>query len=291
MRDFPTPTLPFASLTLRAADKRAPTMRIAAGAGAGLQVSWVDSGDGLREAQRLRYDVFATEMGANVSGPPGLDVDPFDDYCDHLLIRDVASQTVVGTYRVMSPRSARALGRLYAESEFDLSALKSLRPDMVEVGRSCVHRDFRQGAVILALWGGLGAYMRAHGFQWMLGCSSVPMGDGGRFAANLYHSLGQSLVPPSQRVTPHHPLRVAALATGEAVTPPALLKGYLRLGAKICGEPAWDPDFNCADFLTLLRMADIHPRYARHFFGGPDQSKGVETRKCGRNPLLEQPDV
>jgi len=210
--------------------------------------------------------VFAEEMGASVSGPAGLDVDAFDAYCDHLLVRDLDTLQVVGTYRVLPPHQAARIGRLYAEGEFDLSRLAHLRAKMVEVGRSCVHADYRSGSVIMSLWGGLGTYMMQNGYETMLGCASVPMADGGHFAANLYESLReQALTSPEYRVFAHTPLPVEDLRTGVRVAPPPLVKGYLRLGAKICGAPAWDPDFNCADFLTLFRLADINARYARHF--------------------------
>jgi putative hemolysin len=233
-----------------------------------LQVTWARSDDELREAQRLRYRVFADEMGARLSGPAGLDVDAFDMYCDHLLVRDLDTLKVVGTYRALPPHQAARVGRLYAESEFDVSRLTHLRPKMVEVGRSCVHPDYRSGAVIMSLWGGLASYMLHNGYETMLGCASVAMADGGHYAANLYCGLRENAMTAQEyRAFPHTPLPVDELQTGAAVTPPPLIKGYLRLGAKICGAPAWDPDFNTADFLTLLRLSEINARYARHFLG------------------------
>jgi hypothetical protein len=141
---------------------------------------------------------------------------------------------------------------------------------MVELGRSCVHRDYRSGSVIMALWAGLGEYMQRYGFESMLGCASVSMGDGGHFAASLYRSFVDdgSLAPIEYHAFPRVALPVDELNQDLEVEPPALVKGYLRLGARICGAPAWDPDFNVADFLTLLRLSDINPRYARHFLRG-----------------------
>lgn len=231
-----------------------------------LRVSWAHSDTELREAQRLRYRVFADEMGAQLSGPSGLDVDIFDAYCDHLLVRDLDTLKVVGTYRVLPPHQAVRIGRLYAESEFDVSRLAHLRPKMVEVGRSCVHADYRSGAVIMSLWGGLAAYMKQNGYESMLGCASVSMADGGHYAADLYTGLAKDVLASADyRAFPHTALPVDELKTGASVSAPPLVKGYLRLGAKICGAPAWDPDFNVADFLTLLRISDINARYARHF--------------------------
>ncbi|MEA3120586.1 MAG: hypothetical protein QOH33_123 [Paraburkholderia sp.] len=266
MRDLPTPTLPLASIPFDSR-RSLPHTEETVTAQHRLQVAWARTADELREAQRLRYRVFADEMGARLAGPAGLYVDRFDSCCDHLLVRDLNTLKVVGTYRVLPPHQAARIGGLYAEGEFDLSRLAHLRSKMVEVGRSCVHPDYRSGSVIMSLWGGLATYMMQNGYETMVGCASVPMGDGGHFAANLYESLRENaLTNPEYRAFPHTPLPVEKLRTGTRVAPP-LVKGYLRLGAKICGAPAWDPDFNCADFLTLFRLTDINERYARHFLG------------------------
>jgi putative hemolysin len=267
MRELPNPALPVASISIHS--RKHPPRAEKSIAQTHLSVAWARSDKELREAQRLRYRVFAEEMGAHLNGPAGLDVDPFDAYCDHLLVRDADTLAVAGTYRVLPPDHAARIGRLYAENEFDISRLTHLRSKMVEVGRSCVHPDYRSGSVIMSLWGGLAAYMMQHGYETMLGCASVPLSDGGHYAANLYCALRDTaLSAPEYRAFPHTPLPVEKLASGAAAVPPPLIKGYLRLGAKICGAPAWDPDFNTADFLTLLHVSDINARYARHFLGG-----------------------
>ena len=233
------------------------------------QIIWASTPGEIKEAQRLRYKVFAEEMGANLPmNAEGLDIDEFDAYCDHLLIRDQDSLKVVGTYRVLPPHKAKEIGRLYSDSEFDLSRLDHLRPKLVELGRSCVHQDYRSGAVIMALWSGLAQYMQKNGYEIMLGCASIPMADGGHFAASLYNSLGSDQMAPTEfHAFPRLPLPLEKLNGGLDVQPPPLIKGYLKLGAKICSAPAWDPDFNTADLLTMLRLSDINPRYAKHFLG------------------------
>ncbi|WP_082913103.1 MULTISPECIES: GNAT family N-acetyltransferase [Polynucleobacter] len=233
------------------------------------KIEWANSPGEVKEAQRLRYKVFAEEMGANLSqNAEGLDIDEFDAYCDHLLIRDHDSLKVVGTYRVLPPHKAQEIGRLYSDSEFDLSRLNHLRPKLVELGRSCVHQDYRSGAVIMALWSGLAQYMLKNGYEIMLGCASIPMADGGHFAASLYNSLGNDQMAPTEfHAFPRLPLPLDKLNGGLDVDAPPLIKGYLKLGAKICSAPAWDPDFNTADLLTMLRLSDINPRYAKHFLG------------------------
>lgn len=233
------------------------------------QIIWASTPGEIKEAQRLRYKVFAEELGANLPrNADGLDVDEFDIYCDHLLIRDQDSLKVVGTYRVLPPHKAQEIGRLYSDSEFDLSRIDHLRPKLVELGRSCVHQDYRSGAVIMALWSGLAQYMQKHGYEIMLGCASIPMADGGHFAASLYNSLGNDQMAPTEfHAFPRLPLPLDKLNGGLDVQPPPLIKGYLKLGAKICSAPAWDPDFNTADLLTMLRLSEINPRYAKHFLG------------------------
>jgi putative hemolysin len=218
------------------------------------------------EAQRLRYRVFAEEMGARLSGHDHRDIDGFDALCDHLLVRDHDGGEVVGTYRILDPQMAAEAGGYYSAGEFDLTRLLHLAPGMVEVGRSCVHADYRNGATISLLWAGLAKYMMTRGYDHLIGCASIGMADGGHNAAAVYARLaGKYLAPEEYRVFPHTPLPLQALASNiEPVVPP-LVKGYMRMGALVCGEPAWDPDFNTADLLVLLPISRLSSRYARHF--------------------------
>ncbi len=254
---------------LAAAEVAASVSPIAKSKRPAFKIEWANSLSEIKEAQRLRYKVFAEEMGANLAqNAEGLDVDEFDAYCDHLLIRDQDTLKVVGTYRVLPPHKAKEIGRLYSDSEFDLSRLDHLRPKLVELGRSCVHQDYRSGAVIMALWSGLAQYMQKNGYEIMLGCASIPMADGGHFAASLYNSLSnEQMAPVEFHAFPRLPLPLEKLNGGLEVEAPPLIKGYLKLGAKICSSPAWDPDFNTADLLTMLRLSEINPRYAKHFLG------------------------
>lgn len=223
----------------------------------------------IREAQRLRYHVFAEEMGARLQNrEAGIDHDMFDPFCDHLLVRDTISDEVVGTYRILSPENARKIGGYYSEGEFDLTRLAGLRSRMVEVGRSCVHPDYRSGAVIALLWSGLANYMQAHRYDYLVGCASISMADGGHTAASIYNKLKyDSLSPVELRVFPRCALPLEALNSALRVPLPPLVKGYLRLGAYVCGDPAWDPDFNTADLLMLLPLSSLSAQYARHFLG------------------------
>jgi putative hemolysin len=246
---------------------------VGAPSSAGIEVCWAEHQDQVRQAQRLRYQVFVGEMGARLPNTlAGHDIDLFDDFCEHLLVRDVASGEVIGTYRVLTPAQAKRVGSTYSDTEFDLTRLRALRERMVELGRSCVHPDHRHGGVIMALWTALGGFMQRNRLDIMVGCASIPMWHNGVVsgdaAASIWHQLKQThLAPIELQVRPRLPLPVDQMDGSLQVDPPALIKGYLRLGAKILGAPAWDPDFNSADLPMLMRIEDLPSRYRKHFLG------------------------
>jgi putative hemolysin len=239
---------------------------------AGFAASWARHADEVRQAQRLRHDVFALEMGAQLRTPlAGHDIDPFDEFCDHLLVRERGSGTVIGTYRVLTPSQSRRAGGSHAATEFDLRPLARLRPRMAELGRSCVHPDHRHGGVVLALWRALALFMAVQGLDTLIGCASVPLQPGpssiaerSRGAAGVWQQVRQAhLADPALRVRPLHPLPLppeAELATLQAAPPP-LIRAYLRIGARVLGPPAWDADFHTADLPMLVRVADLPARY------------------------------
>ena len=240
--------------------------------GRNLHVGLATSQTEVLEAQKLRYRVFADEMGARLTTrSPGVDRDLYDAFCEHLIVRDEDAGRIVGTYRILSPSAAREVGNYYSESEFDLTRLRHLKSRMVEIGRSCIDADYRSGAVITLLWSGLARYMLENKYDYLIGCASVSMADGGHTAASLYNRLkDEHMCPLEYRVFPRTPLPLQALRQDiEADTPP-LIKGYLRAGAWICGEPAWDPDFNTADLPVLLPVSRLDARYAKHFMGRKD---------------------
>ena len=232
-----------------------------------LSVSFARNEDEIIEAQRLRYAVFVGEMGAHIETVhPGVDHDMFDAHCEHLLVRDDDTNEVVGTYRILPPYGAQRIGHYYSEQEFDLARLARLRPGLVEVGRSCIHPNYRSGGTIFLLWSGLARYMMQNGYEHMIGCASLSMADGGHAAASIYGRVkARHLCPLEYRAFPRCRLPLEHLDAARQADMPPLVKGYINVGAWICGEPAWDPDFNVADLLILLPLANINARYAQHF--------------------------
>ena len=220
-------------------------------------------------------------MGAHLGdGVDGIDEDRFDAHCDHLIVVDRTVDRVVGTYRILAPEVAARIG-YYADSEFVTTQLASLKPALAEFGRSCIDRDYREGPVIMLLWTGLARYLAARGYEHVIGCASVGMEDGGRRAASLYRSLiTRYAADPRHRVQPRRRLHLEALANEAPVEVPALIRGYLRIGACICGEPSWDPDFDTADFFMLLSLSRMDPRSARHFGIDLAPTRYLETRRA-----------
>ncbi|MCO5106932.1 MAG: GNAT family N-acetyltransferase [Burkholderiaceae bacterium] len=226
--------------------------------------------DDVVRAQRLRYQVFAEELGAVLDPTQGIDRDVFDSFCQHLIVRERATGEVVGTYRLLLPEQAAELGGLYSDGEFVLDRLDPLRPQLVELGRSCVHADHRSGAVIMLLWSGLGALLARTRLRYLVGCVSVSIRDGGDFAASLYHRLARThMADASLRAWPRRRLELERLDRGLDVVPPPLFKGYLRAGARLLGEPHVDGQFACADFPVMLDLAALQSRYQRRFAAGP----------------------
>lgn len=225
-------------------------------------------------AQRLRYEVFEAEGGAVTPGPAGLDADRFDDVCDHLIVRCATSRgrgEAVATYRLLPPHAHDRDPRrsnLYAHTEFDLSSLESLLDRTVEAGRSCVAAEHRTAAPISMLWGGIARYMEMTGYRYLMGCASISLADGGASAAAFADLVkSRHLAPAKLRCRPRVEFRTRGIVRPQRWVVPPLMRGYLRLGAVVCGAPALDSAFDTADFLLLLDLATADQRYLRYFLG------------------------
>ncbi|MFE7741965.1 GNAT family N-acetyltransferase [Nocardia sp. NPDC057455] len=224
-------------------------------------------------AQRLRYNVFANEPGFRIPDDgTGLDADRFDEHCDHMLVRDDASGEFVGCYRMLPPDRVAAAGGYYTATEFDLAQLDPEGMRIVEMGRACVIPDHRNGSVLTLMWAGILHYIQLTGYDWIMGCVSVPMQDtpadppGVNVRGVRDMLLGRHSSDPERRVHPYNPVIVDGKSLDELTPPsrpklPPLVRGYLRLGAEICGEPAHDPAFAVADFVMLLGLDTINTRY------------------------------
>ena len=235
----------------------------------GLYVSLAASATEVRAAQRLRFEVFTREMGARFEDArDNVDEDRFDAFCHHLLVRDATKHhRVVGCYRLLTDNQARQAGGFYSATEFDLSQVLALPGRFLEVGRTCVHPDYRTGGTIALLWSGLARFLVMNKIDYLMGCASIPLRAGTDEARSIYQQLSERFLSEEHiRVYPRVPLpSVNPIVQTQHVAVPALIKSYLRMGAKICGEPAWDPQFNTADVFVLLHADAIASRYARHF--------------------------
>ena len=219
----------------------------------------------IEEAQRLRRNVFTEEYGAKfLDQASDIDEDHFDKWCDHLLVRDLGTNRVIGTYRVLRPEQALLAGGYYSESEFNLTGLNKIRHQIVEFGRACIDAEYRNGPTLMMLWSGLANLVKMKKYQYVLGCASVSLRDDGVTAATVWRTV-RSMIDQDRdlNVIPHCPYPAAQVNTELPAQIPALIEAYLKLGVKVCGEPAWDPDFNTVDFPMLLTVSQMNLRYKK----------------------------
>jgi putative hemolysin len=222
----------------------------------------------VRAAQALRFEVFNLELneGLEQSYASGLDEDPFDAVCDHLIVEHLSSRQIVGTYRLQTGVSAAAKLGYYSAQEFDFQPYEPFRAEIIELGRACVHLQHRNLAVLGMLWKGIADYAQQQGARYLIGCSSITSQDPAAGASAYAELCRKNLAPPSWRTQPlpEYECPLNHLAE-EPVKIPKLLRAYLSVGAKICGPPALDRSFKTIDFLTQLDLATL-PRSVRQRF-------------------------
>ena len=231
------------------------------------QVGFARNTAEVQETQRLRYRIFGEEMGAQLkTGDLGIDADHYDPYCRHLMVRELEHGRVIACTRVLTDDRALDAGGFYSAGEFDIEMVNSLPGQVMEIGRTCVDAEYRSGGVIALLWQGIAEFITREGYDYLFGCASIGLEDGGAKAHAILETLRAKYTSPAwHRVRPYNPLPAADARPTTPVKMPPLLKAYVSLGAKACGEAYWDRDFNCADVFMLLNVPDLNPRYARHF--------------------------
>jgi len=222
----------------------------------------------IRAAQALRFEVFNLELneGLEQSFASGLDEDPFDAVCDHLIVEHLPSRQIVGTYRLQTGVNAAANLGYYSAQEFDFQPYEPFRTEIIELGRACVHLEHRNLVVLGMLWKGIADYSQQRNARYLLGCSSITSQDPAAGASAYTELCRKSLAPPAWRThpLPEYECPLNALAA-EPVKIPKLLRAYLSVGAKICGPPALDRSFKTIDFLTLLDLALLSPGVRQRF--------------------------
>lgn len=240
------------------------------------KVRMATSDEDVAAAQRLRFSVFNLELGEGLSESEatGKDVDAFDAVCDHLLIEHVVSSTIIGTYRLQSGMGAAANIGYYSEQEFDFSPFEAIRGETIELGRACISKEHRNMVVLGLLWKGIAQYAKLLDARYLIGCSSLTSTDPAEGQA-AYRKLNRYLAEEGflTRATERYDCSVSEDESWRIedamgrVEIPRLMRAYLTLGARICGEPALDLDFKTIDFLTLLDLRSLGPRAMAKFLG------------------------
>ncbi|MEC7120207.1 MAG: GNAT family N-acyltransferase [Pseudomonadota bacterium] len=211
----------------------------------------------VQAAQRLRAQVFGAEFGLSFSN--GLDEERLDAYCAHLLVYD--ADRLIATTRLLDQHRARLAGGFYSEQEFHLGALLAQQTGHVlELGRTCVHPDYRSAAAINTLWQGIGMVVADWKIDTLMGCASIALGAGDcqGWLDRLPETQRLSVAVPPRRYLPPTAL------SHDPVLPP-LLKAYLRMNARVGTSACFDPVFHCADVLVWMPIAEMDQRYFGRF--------------------------
>lgn len=239
------------------------------------QIKIAETEEEVQAALKLRFEVFNIEMneGLASSWETGIDQDQYDAHADHLIVIDKQKDMTVGTYRMIRKSKVITNGGFYSEGEFNLDNLKILPEEIVELGRSCVHKDYRSTGVINLLWVGISKYVNVTKAKYLIGCGSLHTHDVNE-VSEIYSYLKSKYFSEDRfRVFPVEKCVVPGLRDNAPVDDPRalmkkvppLLKGYFRAGAVICGEPALDSEFGTTDFLILLTPDKITQRYQQHY--------------------------
>lgn len=244
-----------------------------------LEVRLAESFQELDEAMRLRFEVFNLELSEGLlsSWDRGFDSDPYDAWCDHLVVRDLELNRIVGTYRLLRQSVAEQQIGFYSENEFDLRLLRqSAREkgyELLELGRSCIASTHRTFATINLLWGAIAQYSFRNQIDLLFGCGSLHVSEPAEVQPIYRYLRENHLAPEKYRA---QPLPHCRMPIDDSIDPTVdtrsiqrrlspILRGYLRTGAMVCGEPALDREFGTADVLVLLEMSSLAGRYRQHY--------------------------
>ena len=228
----------------------------------------VDEYSELKDVMKLRSKIFSEEYGAQTS-TPGFDVDDYDFQCDHLIIKEKATNRIIGTYRMLC---SRFVTQFYSQTEFKLNEFLSAPGIKLELGRACIAPEHRRGATLSLLWRGIARYASETGSDYLFGCSSIKTTSPIQ-AKTLHESLKTKGAYSSDwNITPLNQYRIEGFETlphessqNETISIPALLQSYLNAGAKIYGEPALDRDFNCIDLITILKLSNLSQTHEKFY--------------------------
>ena len=245
----------------------------------GLEARLARSDAEIDAAQALRYRIFYEEMDA-IAGPEAArtrrDVDSFDSRCDHLLVIDrerAPPESIIGAYRLNRRGAAGRHGGFYTAGEYDIAPLLAARGEIMELGRSCVDRAYRNRATMALLWRAIAAYVFYYDVELMFGCASLPGVEAERLALPLSYLHHRHLAPPELRPRAL-PARYAAMdrMAPEDIDPraarlalPPLVKGYLRLGGFVGDGAVIDRQFRTTDVCIVVKTALVTARYMRHY--------------------------
>ena len=241
-------------------------------------LKFAENRDEIFAAQKLRYRVFNCEQnrGLDSANDAQFDSDEFDDGAAHLIVFEKASGQPIGTYRAIGQPGLDP-EKMYSAREYFVNGIEPYLPRIIEVGRSCVDKDYRNGAVVAFLWMGMAAITLRSGCRYLCGCVSLEDGDPAVAWAVYEHLRGKGLYfpgidfKPREKFTFPHPSRaeIDAVLNDRArlrEAMPPLLKGYITIGAKLLGEPAFDYEFGSIDLPVMVDMWRLPDRYHRHFF-------------------------
>ena len=231
-------------------------------------VSLAENTDEINAALRLRYEVFSSEMYSVDSSESGIESDSFDSRCEHLIAVERVSGRVVGTYRINSVSGDDKISDLYSNQEFNIDILpRDIIEQGVEIGRACTSKDHRNSKVLFLMWKALARYLLTRKKRYFFGCCSIFSKEPSDGAAAHRQLADRDAIHKDLRVMPRrNAIDIYTISPSKEIELPHLFEMYLRLGAKVGGQPMYDAEFGSIDFFILFDLEQMNDRYRRMFF-------------------------